>query len=161
MRNDRSERLAQWARRYLLTVVALAVPLAALAAQSWSGAGLTRRGTFTTGTEAVPTLADGGQDPTAGIDLSQATGVGGLNVFVASAADGGTSPLTACSLLAYAWNSSTGQWVRANDSDLSVSAQTSQAFLSLLVTSPRTRFLLIPSGCGYGSTVDLQATVRR
>jgi hypothetical protein len=146
----------------VILALALAIPITVLASQTWTGSGLSRRGTFTSGTETAPALADGGQDPTAGIDLRQATGIAGLNVFVTSTDDAGTSFSSGCVFQAYAWNATAAQWQHANDSDLQVQVQGSQAFLSLQVTTPQNRFVYVPVGCGVSSTLDFQgAAIRR
>lgn len=133
----------------LAALLALLLPLTASAACTFTNAGAVNVNTCTTGTESTLT-----QSSTEGLSLDSAffsKPVTGLAVHVETA---GT--MTAGGFLqAYLQNPITGQWNRAPDLDVSVSALARQSFLGLRVVSSKGRLAYLPSGVGLASVIYL------
>jgi len=166
--------MSRHAKHLVVAAAAIAAALFFAARASgtavWTGTDpLQRQAAFSTGTEVCSALG-----LTDGFSLS---GVSGFSVKVSSVGwtgyDAGVFPgnsdvgpylivkdaamaFTACVLQACACQDSnfgcnTGSWARAPDSDLSLTAVTSQIFTGFTAANRRDRIAWVPSGCGQPS----------
>lgn len=138
----------------VLAAIALAFPAQAFAGTTWSTlSNITSKAVDTTGTGSAPTLA------TDGLNLAA---LGRSNGFAIAYESTTGSAFTACTLVVFLYipnaASGVGLWMRANDLDLTVLAQTSQAFAGFRVFSPRGRIAFVPLGCGQAGIVWILGT---
>lgn len=132
------------------------LPSFTFASTTWSTTPTGAKAVCTTGSESAPTLVTEGLR----LDASN-SGVRAVKSFTVHAETAGT--MTAGGVLqAYLWNptgnSGNGQWNRAPDLDLTVSALASQAFPGFTVTSPVGRIAYVPSGVGLAVTIYINVT---
>jgi hypothetical protein len=134
-------------------LLALILPAQAFAGTTWTTLStISAKAVDTTGTGSAPTLA------TDGLNLVVLGRSNGFTVAYESTGEA----FTACTPAAYLYipnaGAGVGLWMRANDLDLTVLAQTSQAFTGFHVTLPRGRIAYVPSGCGEAGIVWILAT---
>jgi hypothetical protein len=137
-----------------LAALALALPAQALAGTTWTTlSNVTAKAVDTTGTGSAPTLA------TDGFNLAP---LGRSNGFTVAYESTTGSAFTACTMAVYIYvpnaASGVGLWMRANDLDLPVLAQTSQVFAGFRVFVPRGRIAFVPLGCGQAGIVWILGT---